>query len=358
MKFSRILGITVFASLTATAFSALDVRAEEPFGFYSLSPAPRTIVGVRYPRNDLPLYRGTTNDQMSLERAIRAMLGDETAPVESLFYSTIYNGILGRSFGHAVSLVPFVQNRIREARAAGVVTESEAHAKTRAIVDEQFRYFASQGTLAGKYLDYRSGSYDDWPNDVVFTSINSPAAATYGPNIVVVRETAKRSIDLNFWNYDHSRTWYDYTRDAGEFSAPAYIPAEDIDGFQLRNGSSKSWHRVDVAFYRATVAGADLLVAVDGEQRSCLLREGPLAFSFCRYRAGEIALTPPPSNGEKAELLGVVRLCKAGDRCDSIPAEVRAAFGAVSRRALEASRISEIESIRLGNAQARWIPAN
>ncbi len=329
--------------------------------FYKYSPRPATINGVSFPRNGQTLYRGTTDSQMSLKRALRAMFGDDSAYLESLYFSTIKAALMVRNFSAAVSLPGPVTQQIQSAikKNGGSLSERSAAKEAVKIVDGSFSYYESMGTLIPHYIDYRSGSWIDWPKDVVFSTIVSPAAATYGDRMVVIQETTPRSIDLNYWNLQNNNIMYDHTRDAGEFVAHGYVVPEHIVGYQLRSGSSKNWHSIDFAFYK----DEDQILVFSGERSgtssaSCMMKNKSSGkIHICNYTPGTIVTEPPAISTDLARLVGVIVSCSLSDSKCTDPNLKNTNAYPRSNGAIPASVISEIENTQVnGSSSLKFIP--
>ncbi|MNS83391.1 hypothetical protein D3C72_1171770 [compost metagenome] len=316
LEFSKLLAFTVMGSV----FS-LEAMAASAQSFYDYTPSPATINGERFPRNNQTLFRGTTDHQMDLKKAISAMLGDSNANVESLFFSTIKNELMDVSFPPAVGLNSYLHSQIQKLiqQNGGPLKLSAAVAATKKLVDGTFAFYDQNGSAVSNNVNYRSGSYVDWPNDIVFTTLLSPVGGTYGDRMLVVNEQKPRSLDLNFWNYVHNNTWYDHTRDIGEFVAFAYLPAADLTGYQVRDGGNKGWHYIQFAVYRSTNKKVPALLVFSGERKdgstsTCIdFDASEKTYNHCEYRAGEIVDSKPKLSREKVSLVGIISLCSGDD---------------------------------------------
>ncbi|MEN0060260.1 MAG: hypothetical protein AAGB31_15585, partial [Bdellovibrio sp.] len=135
-----------------------------------MSPSASVVQGEKYPRRQ-HLYRGTTEQQLSLSDGVRALLGDNDVVVESLFFSTIKKAFLQENFPFSVPLNSYLQQEIRNRlRSSGrALRESEAVRETIDLVDNTLDYYNKSNYSVPSYIDYRSSSYQDWPKDVVFT---------------------------------------------------------------------------------------------------------------------------------------------------------------------------------------------
>lgn len=337
--------------------------------FYDMSPAATTIGGVRYPRSQNHLYRGTTDGQMDFKKAVSAMLGDQDANVESFFFSTIRSELMQIPFPRAMPLNNYLRQQIQKAIAqnGGALSLTKAVQETKRLVDGTYAFYDQNGTAESTYVNYRSGSFVDWPNDVVFSTFLSPLAGTYGDRILVIEEKQPRSLDLNFWNYTRNGTWYDHTRDIGEFIAFGYLPASDLAGYQVRTGSSKSWHRIQYAAYIPASKETDVLLVFEGlrdngRDSSCIdLNSKNKTYYHCEFQPGDIISTIPDLSSEKVKLAGVISLCTSSDK-NSCATLSKTEAQKYPSAAISSSKKQEIENslkgLTINGKSVRFLPLN
>lgn len=313
--------ITFFIFIFSIAAIAVD-------SFYDLSPHPRVIDGESYPRNGRTLFRGTTDAQMDLQKALRAMFGDSSAHVETLFFSTIKARLMNVSFPPAVELGSFIDSEIEKLKRekGGRLSENDAVVETKKLVDGTFQYLRNRNQLISQYVNYSSETFVDWPNNIVFSTLLAPLAGTYGERLLVFKENAPRTLDLNYWNKVHNNTWFIHTRDAAEFIAFGYMPPEDVIGYQIREGSPKSWHFVRYAFYKITHGGKTFVLVfsglkLNGRKSTCIDRNpADQLYYHCDYQVGRMIFAPPPLSQERPQLLGVFVPCTDdGKSCAQAP---------------------------------------
>lgn len=297
---------------------------------YDLSPSTNVINGESYPRNGRTQFRGTTEAQMDLQKALRAMFGDSSAYVESLFFSAIKARLMNVSFPVAVELGPYLNLAVEaeKEKNGGPFRVDEASLVSQKLVDGTFQYLFRRNQVINQYIDYSSESFVDWPNNIVFTTLISPIAATYGNRMIILNETTNRSLDLNYWNKIHNNTWYKFTRDAAEFITFGYLPPEDVVGYQVRDGAEKNWHFIRTAFYKINRNGKSFVLVFSGTRlngrRSTCIDRSPSdhLFYHCEYQAGRVVLSPPSISQERPQLLGVIAPCaKNQTSCAQIPLE-------------------------------------
>lgn len=342
------------AKIIAILFYCGLARAGTVTHLYDLSPEKSVVDGVTYPQNEKTLYRGTDSRQMDLPKAVRALFGDATAPVESFFFSAIKNRLLQTPPPTGVELNAYLQKQIDALilQNHGALSLAAATTQTEKLVDETLTHLAAHGDVIPRYVDYQSPSYIDWPKDVVFSTLLSPVAATYGDKVLVIREQKPRSLDLNYWNQIANGVAYNYTRDIGEFASFGYVPAEDLKGYQVRSGSSKSWHSISYALYKSTAKSVVLVFGgerQDGSTSSCMdLNPKDQVYYHCEYRRGSVIKTLPPLSSEKARLLGVIVSCDQNLKACSKPSagEVRKYSGFTNAAVTEALQ-EELKNVLL-----------
>ena len=284
--------------------------------FFEYSPEKRTIKGVDYPRNGLTQYRGTTKDQMSLKKALNAMFGDKSAYLESFFFTKVKNSLMNKTTSFSYKLTSFIEDQIEIIinNNGAPLDRLSATNEAKKLVDQHFNYRNSryQNWSENTYINFRHSDYIDWPREAVYSSIVSPAAATYGDRVVVINEKEPRSIDMNYWNYINHGQWFHATRDAGEFIAPGYIPPTDITGYEIRTRESnmpwqKRWWNINYAFYLEYVNGEPIVLVFDGKSKSCALKNKNNEYVFCKFKPSDkFADGPRPATSEGLPIIGVI----------------------------------------------------
>lgn len=281
------------------------------FDFYQYSPSKKIIDGETYPRNSYTKYRGTTEHQMSLTKALRAMFLDESAYLESFFFTKIKLELMGQTVPFEYEISYFLKKKIREKiKSNGAPLDKVAATRyAKFLVDDHFDYHIKddRNWAINLFIDYDSETYIDWPKKVVFSSIVSPSAGTYGNRMVIIDEKIPRSLDMNYWNQINKGKWFDHTRDAGEFLAPGYIPYSDIIGYEIRIGKEKRWWEIDLIFYQEFIDGEPVVLIFDGEMRDCAMKTDKGEYVFCSFRwRDSFAEGPRPPTKYKLPILGVI----------------------------------------------------
>lgn len=295
--------------------------------FYDFSPAPSFIKNIQYPRNDRPLYRGTSEEQMSLRKAISALFGDSNAVIESKLFLEIRSRLQGKMSPFQTSLDAYVENQIKLAikNNNGVyLDETQSIEKSKEICDQSYNYHAKNFSYISRYFNYRSSGYIDWPNNLIFSTVISPAAATYGDRVIVTIDKELRSLDVNYWNLINNNVLFDHTRDVGEFIAFGYTPADHIIGYEVRKGSNKSWHQVDFAIYKSFTNKSYALIFSGLMQNnylsSCLYTDlKKQLISHCKFKPGTTQIDIPDQHIEKVQLIGLLTSCNhSTGKCEEV----------------------------------------
>lgn len=290
--------------------------------FFNFSPAPTTINNIKYPRNENIHYRGTTEQQLSLTDTIDSFFQNPDISIETKFFSEIKAKLMGKASPFRISLGSYISSEIdKEIKAnQGYLNNSQAVQKAKTISDKTFDYLSKNFNEISKYFDYRHGSYSDWPDNVVFSTIIPPVAATYGDRIIVFKDQPIQSLDVNYWNYIKNNTKFDHTRDVGEFITFGYVPGNKLIGYEIRYGSSKAWHQIQYAIYKSFSTKKYALILSgqmdSGYQSSCflVLEKTENRVAHCSFRPGQIVLDIPQALSEKVKILGLIQTCNVNGK--------------------------------------------
>ncbi len=333
-------------------------------GLAFFNPAPRTIDGIDFPRNYSIHYRGIDfkNKQMDVERFIKAAFGDGSSFTMSKdHFSMIQNKQL-------------LLNRIEEIRQPDVyecgsllVSEWENFSfNQKAVIISDFLSLlestASRDSRQFK-VDYRYGNYNEWPSDVVFTTVYPQIANPYGGNILLYRDLSGRGADLNYYNKVVNRQWgriYDYAGvDNGEFVFSHFMLPEEMIGFQIMD---KDWNgdlyttvdevrfkRINVGFYKLyTQSGVPYVVMVDGENKeTCVRQKNNFQLEICDTRNYQDKATSPfpLSVAKKVKALAFIYPCSSKTPADcKLPPKVLEGFES-SKRLDELKRLDSLKNI-------------
>ena len=296
------------------------VYSKELYELARFSTPSRSYRGEKLPRLGKYLYRGMTAGQFNPDKAIRAMLGDQTANIESFLFTTVKSELLGKSFSRSVA-IPYELRRLMLGMSAS--NERDAVTKTIALFNDYLNSM-SDSEIINQYIFYRSGHFNDWPNDMVYSSLIQPAAGTYGYYIAMIKEEQLRSIDMNDYNQYHDNISYVYTRDVGEFGSFGYIKSEDIQGYQIRNKSGdKSWHRIEAILVKKENNHGRYLEVYSGKHprfgaSSCISFNDNKELVHCHYRPGSMQLSVPKNTDVKVTKVGYILICDTDDKTECL----------------------------------------
>lgn len=209
----------------------------------SLNPQVAVINNESYPRTNRILYRGLPGAQMSFEKAVRAMLGDKNANVESPMLYTIKQGLMNKSQDLLLEFSDLrdeyvnlkIQNQVDELKFSlgNSINEEQAFKSAIKIMASAYNKDYIESTV----YNYSSPHLKTFPRAFLFSSVYIEVAKIYSNNILIFQEQIrKRSLDVNFWNKVKNGKWVHTNLsfpDRGEFVTPFYIPFDDIVGYQL-----------------------------------------------------------------------------------------------------------------------------
>ena len=356
----NLLGFLLLCSTIAFAGydRTLDLR--------SLSPRPDTLDGVRFPRNNDVMYRGVTEAQYDRTRAIMAMLGADE-PIESILYSGVKLLLMKERVPFWASVQPtiigngldrIVQQKI-DANGGKAFSLPEARKIAFRIVEDNLK----RKNYMDLNINYRSGQLEVFPQDMVYTTVFPEVANIYSKYIVVIDDKDSIMLDLNFWNKVHNGGYtFNAAKwaDKGEFISPVLIEAEKVTGYieYLTQVPNYQIFRplpaeLDVMFMKATIAGENLVLILDGAQgraegANALLRsKNNFFFADSQFDPNaEVPLLPKPRKSTPA-IIGVIKLCTQGVAC-KVNADILSSANRVTKP-LDNGIVSKITSLQVGN---------
>ncbi len=306
-----------------------------------LQISSQSIGGVQFPRDMEYRFRGQEAELFGLNEALSAFYGDSTTFIETLEFSVI-SLILQDKFWYspyeddkiAIMRTSFCKNwadksqtynprskkchqletkKISSSETLGDAIErikksqpifsfEQAQLIAKSLLDEQFAYESNQSKTQ-RLINYTSGRYEDFPSDVVFSTVYPQNAAIYGDSILVLND--QRSIDLSYYNGILNNQWGIWG-DAGEFVTPGYIAADELAGIHLRKRydyPDKLRNRVGIdqygvqkhapieyAFYKTSFGGKTYVLAFDGKVKrrnsNCLKPDQNGTIVHCRWTRG------------------------------------------------------------------------
>ena len=296
---------------------------------------------ITFPRDYELRYRGQEAELFPLEKALRAFYGDKTATVESLDFSSIslilqkkwwigdtpedkkmwrmrkyfcknwkadnrdVNNIKNKYCHylkvHKVSRFQTLEEEINDyLDKKSKYSEQEANLITQKIMNKKFSY-ESDRDKKERLVDYNSGRYQDFPSDVLFSTIFQQNAMIYGDTILVLNRNDNRSLDLSYFNGATNGRW-GKAADAGEYITPGYIQSSEINGIylrkrmeypdKLRNQVRLGTYKIqkdtpiEFAFFKYVDKGETYVLVFDGKRGSsnayCMTRKN-YVFKHCSW---------------------------------------------------------------------------
>ena len=300
----------------------LDHTPKFSLAYYD--PAPQRLKGVSFPRNGALLWRGMDPVQYDLTDAVRAMLGDSSANVESKAFTRIKSLLMGKTnVFPGVDIGSYAASEIKKHKFTPY-SEKDASLIAEKIIDG---YFFTIGSEAVKksFLDYWSISYVDWNPWGIFSSIAPAICHTYNKSVLLsFRESgAQRSSDLNYYNYVENGSWKGgfgsgHHGDSGEFITPGHIEAQDVQGFFLIDPSTP---RIHTALLKFNASGQSFIAGVEDYEGGCLVfEETDMSIRECEYTEDAVLVTdteaPVAPSTKKVSAQFVLKLCAKDAPCD------------------------------------------
>ena len=253
---------TTSSNLFSSLPSVSEQEEKEIFSFKNLNiPDPKdysSLVKYRdefYPRIFQTTYRASSHHQMPLGRMIRAMLGDPYTPIESKYTTALRYTMLGKSVPFEVSgeSQRSIDEQTKKLKRAINVSEEEMTRYVQSIVFDKLKV-ASKEELRDRFIYYKSETYSDFSDDLIYTTTLPYIASFYGPRFVELNEWASpvnysepRSVDMNYLNYKKYGTWLEdglptnlsfYWEDSGQFITPM-LTHSTVTGYQIRDNYKK-----------------------------------------------------------------------------------------------------------------------
>jgi hypothetical protein len=392
VQFNLLFGLILLASSSlagatpSPADVALQTIAErchgfeiaEPISFKRNAPEPEIIQGQEFPRNQRTLYRGTgwDNPQVSLRLALSAMLEAPDAYVGSALYMELRQLLLRAHTLEESKMRPRLNERgltqsIKLLVSCSTFTEAEASHLAANLVDRALDDVARRDNLMARYADEKSGKFDDWPAEIVYSSAYQVLAATYGGQMLEIRDPEFRALDKHFWQLKKTGTPLEQhpTIDAGEMILPGYIRPQDILGYQLRvKDDCTIWSNwaaryreisdigTDWAFEKITVAGRPAVIILDAGGVRCIERGkgekiGKIDhFYSCARNFGELGTSgiknfPLLEPEKELPAIGIIASC--GSRADCTRLDLSGVLEEypVSHRGLTKKILTQIQKV-------------
>lgn len=350
---------------------------------YDLSPynPQRQVINeMQFPRNHLVLYRGINASQYSVVQAIRAMLGDKSASVESKLYFTIKQELKGED--RTLLSRREVLERYLTLNISSYITDAKKllikrnphliDQIARNILDEAFtNYYSDASQFLNQYIYYNNGKpLVDWPSAFMYSSIYVEVAKIYSPNIVIF-ENDGRSLDVNYWNYVNYGFWVKTNRpwvDKGEFLTPYLIHSQDVLGYQYnRTDYNSNWleyYPLRIggsihSFFKYTYEGNNYVMAVDGRSAQHIVKQRGRFFSASSQFEvmSDLPKLSRVSDDSQLPVIGFFLLCsddQINDRECEVPENFYSAFDSSSLKVPD-EIINELNKIKIDNKKIMFI---
>jgi hypothetical protein len=354
MKFIliSIILLALFGPVTSSAKSEPSISELQ-----SISQSITTPYGVniQFPRDYALRYRGQESELFSLDSALRAFFGDRTATIESLEYSSISlilqnkwwpkagedknkmyrmrkyfcknwdakdksknidnhycHNLYKTNISKSTNLDDVIKKYMINSK---TYSKEQANLITQNILKKKFSY-ESNNVKRKRLLDYNSDSYQDFPADVLFSTVFQQNAMIYGDSVIVIAPDDNRSLDLSYYNGINNARW-GFAADAGEYITPGYIKASEITGIHLRQRGdypdkirnqvrintyeSQKNFPIKYAFYKTSYKHKTYILIFDGKRGArntyCVTRSSN-TFNHCRWAE------PMHNNGVELLLAG------------------------------------------------------
>lgn len=371
MKRSYLLNIFLFSSLLAKSVIATSLVRN--FSIYGLNEDRQSIDNISFPRTNEVKYRGVTPIQMGRNKAIRAMLGDSNAHIESILFSAIKKLLMNTPVPFISSVNDIIINRdlIKHVNKAvsknGNVyfSEKEANQKALTIIENSIKKHIWKRGFLNLYVNYRSTSLELWAREVIFSTVYLEVANIYSKDIAVIDDSKNpQMLDLNYWNKVNNGAWVFTVHpwvDKGEFITPIHIDSNKIVGFKQYANKWAS-HQI----YQDLQRNLNYAYFKDNNKKEIFIFDGTSArgaeqaivkkngiFYYAQSRFNQYADVPDQLDvsSRKANLIGIIKLCPTTNSC----ALNNLAFSKYpkSTKTIPASVINSITSIAVNNYKAK-----
>ena len=259
----------MFRKLPLSLILSISTSALADANINSFNLRSKIINGTQFNRSFQDKFRGQEAELFSLELALKTFLGDSNQYIESLEF-TVLKLLLQNKFWYTpledkkISILresfcrnwdnsyePYnlksktcfqldhkytgknetLRSRVEDIlNTHGTLSQPNAVKEAKNILDDQFLYESHENKLA-RLINYRSGRYEDFPSDVIFSTIYPQNAAIYGDTILIFKD--QRSVDLSYFNGEINGAW-GIRGDAGELITPGYIKPNELKAIILR----------------------------------------------------------------------------------------------------------------------------
>lgn len=333
-----------------------------------IDPEDLTFInGLGYPRIFATSYRASNKIQLSLSNALRGMFDDPYTPIESKVFTAMKLTLAGKP-------IPF---RISDETTQIINSLSDKKLRFKSSTEEEIIEYLYEksfdhirdmdvGTLRSKYIYYKEKAYEDFSDNLLYTTTLPYIASFYGPRLVEINEWdspinsgTPRSADLNYLNYIKYGTWLEdglpasmsfYWEDSEQLITPILIDGSAVTGYQIRDrykivdrNVQNSWNifeiidkkfvgefrsvdqpysPIDLAFYKLMYQGETIIGVFSGKKQdksesTCMVRslkwgrgwQQPLQDQIPQHCLEKKPWQQPEPSGEPAALIGIIRIC-------------------------------------------------
>jgi hypothetical protein len=368
--------------------------------FSSLNGSAKVVQGVSFPSQSATLFRGIyqSNSQFDAEKAVAGLFKEDGWMVGSPMHWAIttiltgknsLNGTFFPTGGLPLQLVEYLKARHIDREVKDLLdcvspkkySSAEANILAKDLMD---KYLTSlpKNTLEERYFNMKNPNYysDSTQEigfgnnavDFIISSFNDQVASIYGNKILVMKDVRNRSLDLEYWNYVHTGSFWDGWVDNGEINTPGYVTAEELLGYQERAldriqigwGAQAPNNPIIYGLYPIQYKGTTYVGVFDGGGETCMLQDAKSQkVYFCQNNWGNIMRTvvPPPTiRGtevrNQSALMGVIARCSGGGACDA-PAEIFTWYGKNSKNHPPGRLMAGLNNLKIDGDGVKVIPA-
>lgn len=332
------------------------------FSLAGYNAPPSVVDGRNMPETHRTLYRGVAanSPQFSAGTAISAMLGDDAALIGSHLYAEIRDILLGKQPLHTSAMrekldTYGISSSISYLTQCQDFGEREASLLAADLTNKAMVWLHDHRVIEPRFIDETSGSFDDYPAEMIYSSEYQALADMYGAQILEIAPS--RSVDKHYWQFKNKQTGFDNhpPGDNGEFLTPGFVTPEEVKGYWLHESSDGDKSGIDWAFEKVSVDGKAYVLVLDAQGARCIENDGHDHFFYCKRNYGDnvAGIKPLPTIELDKELpvAAVIELCDPKTPC-APPSKLLAQYPKQSDRQLPDTLIQQIQKLRLGKGAA------
>jgi hypothetical protein len=398
---TTLLALPIFSQ--AATLSAVAKKIEAKCGykfttveanFTPLNAGPKTVEGVNLPAQNSTLFRGIydTNGQFSPEIVLKGLFNQSSWMIGSPMHWAITQILTGKralngeffpTGGLPLPLIDYLKARHMDQEVQDLLrcspnfyTEAEANELAASLMN---KYLSSlpKDKLEERYFDMKNPEYYTQRTqdigfgnnavDFIISTYNDQIASIYGRKILVLKDTRHRALDLGYWNFIHTGSFWDGWVDNGEVNAPGYITTDEILGYQERRddrvrvgwGDNEPNNPIQFALYKFEYKNRSYVGIFDGHGRTCALQDSKSQkVYFCRDNwTGRImkSIVAPPeiaatTVANQAGLMGVIAKCDNAADC-KVPAEIFTWYGKNSGTAIPKQVSDAVDNVTVNGSK-------